>query len=207
MRILLVVLMSLMATTAMARSPWYVGGGIGETRYDTNLDLGAAKLDSWEAGYQLFAGYQLGSQWAIEGGYINFSETEDFDAEAIELEPGVFQGVGYKFKSSGIYVNGQYHIPIAKAFSVDLSGGWIFTEAKSKAFGDSNTDVVGLSDNVNDNGLMLGAALTWQANDMLYLRGSTHYFMVDYGDIDYGDIGSATVKNPWRFSLDLVWNF
>lgn len=194
MRILLLVLMSLMATTAMARSPWYVGGGVGVTNYQqgsaiNDIDPDAAKfdIDSWANGYQLFGGYQLGEQWAIEAGYINFGETSDFDPNALSGT-----GADLKFESTGFYVNGQYHVPIGGAFSLDLSGGWMFGEAKAKS------DLLNQKDDYSTSGAMLGLAFTWQATESLYLRLPLNYFTVDYDNV---------IKNPWRVSLDLIWNF
>ena len=204
MRILVLVLMSLMATTAVARSPWYVGGGVGATRYDVNVDFPDdvnLDLDSWEGGFQLFGGYQLGPQWAIEAGYIDFGETKDFDFDAQVI------GIGSFYESTGIYVNGQYHIPIAKTLSLDLSGGWIFAEADAGEVFPPNTSGNPQTDSYDDNGIMLGLAFTWQANEALYIRGVTNYFVLDYGDVDYNTNSSNTLKNPWRLGVDLIWNF
>lgn len=193
MRILLLVLMSLTATTVMAKSPWYVGGGVGMTLYtnDSGLDEiteDAVDVDSWEGGFQLLGGYQLGTKWAIEAGYIDFGQTKDFDPDAL-----AGTGAELVYESTGIYLNGQYHIPLSSIFSIDLSGGWLFGEADAKI-----TDLEGASDSYKDNGVMLGVAVTWQANESLYLRLPINYFAIDY---------DSTVKKPVRIGLDLIWNF
>ncbi len=203
MRKILIVVLSLWATTGMARTPWYVGAGYGLTNYELGPAInppGSVEIDGWESGFQLFAGYQLNESWAIEAGYIDFGESRDYDQFAFELPPGSgnFFGEGYAFDSTGIYLNGQYHVALSDVTSLDFSGGWLFGEGDAEVIVPPNTIAPGLKDSYDDNGLMLGVAFTWFTTQELFVRGTVNYFMVDYDD---------TIKEPWRLGVDLVWDF
>jgi opacity protein-like surface antigen len=197
MRGLLLILMSLCATGAIAENAWYAGVGAGMTnlRNGSNLDADVGDIDTWKAGFQLFGGYKLGEQWAVEFGYLDFGE----DSETTPGDPNNPDVPDNKreYSAAGIYVNGQYHIPIASRVSLDLDGGWVFAEAEDTKTIVNSFDG-GQTDKYDDSGAMLGLAFTWRTTDSLYLRGSANYFLIDF---------DKTIKNPWRIGADLIWDF
>ncbi len=130
MRGLLLILMSLCATGAMAENAWYagVGAGMSNLRSGSNLNADVGDIDTWKAGFQLFGGYKLGEQWAVEFGYLDFGEGSETTPGDID-NPAVPDNQR-EYSAAGIYVNGQYHIPIGSRVSLDLDGGWLFAEAE-----------------------------------------------------------------------------
>ena len=121
MRILILIMALLSAKISFAETPWYVGAGFGMTNYQgdsiNNVPAASIDVDGWESSYSLFGGYQFNESWAVEAGYVDFGETEDFDPT------GQIIGVGVNYESSGLYLNGQYHIPLNNSLSLDLVGG------------------------------------------------------------------------------------
>jgi hypothetical protein len=208
MRGLIVILIALAVTPAMAKTPWYAGAGIGATNYRAGSALDNAgvegyQLDDWESGFQLFGGYQLNEQWAVEVGYIDFGKgTASSDCALGFNPPGGLPPVclttgTIDVDTAGAYVNGQYHIPIADSVSLDLQGGWLFGKAEAtKAF--PNTVVADPVTKFDDNGAMLGLAFSWHGQSGFGVRGAVNYFVVDYDN---------AIKKPWRLGIDLLYNF
>jgi len=197
MRVLILIMMVLSAKISFAETPWYVGAGFGMTNYQgdeivSNIPDASLDIDGWESSYSLFGGYQFNERWVIETGYVDFGETDDYDPT------GQILGIGVNWESSGIYVNGQYHIPLNNSLSLDLVGGWLFGEADAKEVFPPDTLGTPQSASYNDNGAMLGLAFTWQMARSFGLRGTADYYMIDYDN---------QIKAPWRLSADLIWNF
>ena len=197
MRGLLLILMSLGATGAIAENAWYAGAGAGMTnlRTGSNLDADVGDIDTWKAGFQLFGGYKLGEQWALEFGYLDFGEGSETTA-GDPGNPAVPNNIR-EYSATGIYLNGQYHIPIASRVSLDLDAGWVFGEAEDYKTIENSFDG-GQKDSYDDNGAMVGLAFTWRTTESLYLRGSANYFLIDF---------DKTIKNPWRIGVDVIWDF
>jgi hypothetical protein len=197
MRLMIFIMIVLTAKISFAETPWYVGAGLGMTNYQggsrvDNIPDASLDIDSWESGFSLFGGYQFNENWAIEAGYADFGETDDFDPT------GQFLGIGVEFESAAIYVNGQYHIPLNNSLSLDLAGGWVFGEGKGREVFPPNTAGTPQSATYDDNGAMLGLAFTWQMARAVGLRGTANYYMLDYDDV---------IKKPWRLGVDVIWNF
>ena len=196
MRVIILVMVLLSAKISFAETPWYVGAGVGMTNYQgdsiNNVPQASIDVDGWETGFSLFGGYQFNERWAVEAGYTDFGEAEDFDPN------GQIIGIGVNLESAGIYLNGQYHIPLSNSFSLDLVGGWLFGEADAKEVFPPNTGGTPQSASFNDNGAMLGLAFTWQMARSFGLRGTANYYMIDYDN---------TIKKPWRLGADFIWNF
>jgi OOP family OmpA-OmpF porin len=196
MRVLILIMMVLSAKISFAETPWYVGAGIGTTNYqgDSVNDVPQANIDidGWQTSWSLFGGYQFNEKWAVEAGYIDFGETDDYDPN------GQILGIGVDYDSTGFYLNGQYHIPLNNSLSLDLVGGWLFGEANAKEVFPPNTLGTPQSASFTDNGPMLGMSFTWQLARSFGIRGTADYFAIDY---------DSTIKNPWRLSADIIWNF
>jgi opacity protein-like surface antigen len=78
MRALLLIFMALLATNALADTPFYVGGGYGWAKLKQDVDLeGNTNFDDESGSYTLFAGYEFNDRIAFEGGYIDFGDVDD----------------------------------------------------------------------------------------------------------------------------------
>jgi len=197
MRVMILIMVLLSAKISFAETPWYVGAGVGMTNYQgdkivSDINDASLDIDGWESGFTIFGGYQFNERWAIEGGYTDFGETDDFDPT------GQIIGIGVNWESAGIYLNGQYHIPLNNSLSLDLVGGWLFSEAKAKEVFAPGTVGTPQSKTYDDNGATLGMALTWQMSRNFGLRGTANYFLIDYDN---------QIKKPWRLGVDIIWNF
>lgn len=196
MRVMILIVTLLGAKISFAASPWYAGAGFGMTNYKgdslNDVPMATIDVDGWETGFSLFGGYQFNERWAVEAGYIDFGEIEDFDPA------GQIIGIGVNYESSGFYLNGQYHIPLNNSLSLDLVGGWLFGEADASEVFPPNTLGTPQSASFNDNGPTLGLAFTWQVARSFGLRGTANYYLIDY---------DKTIKKPWRLGIDAIWNF
>ena len=212
MRFLVVALTSLLATSAWADSSFYVGGGFGVTRiaqdqtlFDTDqpgVVVEGLNFDKDETGYQLFGGYEISPRWAVELGYIDFGDAGDKADVTFAQPPGsslpppprITDGAELDFAFDGIYINGQYHIPVSDYGSLDLIGGWIFADSRAQGrILDQN-----FSDSSSDGGVMAGVAFTLKTTDTIYLRFSGTYFQIDFDDV---------LDEPLRAGVDVIWDF
>jgi hypothetical protein len=198
MRGIILVLLSLYAATSYADTPWYVGGGVGLTKlsqdnYPTLLDGSPANtmdFDDNGNSIQLFAGFEIDSRWAVEGGYIDFGDAKDSGVSNLPIPVTIPTNI--KFEADGWYVNAQYHIPVGEVGSFDLLGGWILGDSKTKS------SILGTSETHNDSGMMIGVAFTMKTTDTIYLRGTATYYNLDYDGV---------IDKPYRLGLDLIYDF
>jgi hypothetical protein len=80
-----------------------------------------------------------------------------------------------------------------------LMGGLIFADSKTKTtLGYNNPNPVKVSDSSDDSALMFGLGYTHQITPTLYLRGAGTYYKLDFDNV---------IENPYRFSVDLIWDF
>lgn len=215
MRLIVVALTSLLATSALADTPFYVGGGLGYSKIAQDQDLAGfddaqaggleisnLNFDDDDTGLSLFAGYEITERWAVEAGYIDFGDAKDNANVTFSQPPGsnlppapeIPNGASIKFEMDGYYVNGQYHIPVSNYGSLDLIGGWFFGDSRTtgRIFEDT------LSDSNTDSGVMAGVAFTLKTTDTIYVRFSGMYFQLDFDDV---------VDEPLRLGADVIWDF
>jgi hypothetical protein len=223
MRGLILVIASLCATTAWADTPYYVGAGWGWTDFSADgkvVDASSPtgpfnfdhKIDGTGDGINLFAGYEITRHWVVEVGYMDFGSTDSISDMSFDPLPVIGQLAPIRnasrlvFEMDGYYVDGQYHIPIGSYGSLDLLGGWFFSDgetSETRLF-DNLGDIAPIEDPLDSaessdkNGLMLGIAYTQKLTDTFYARGSFTYFDFDYGGV---------IEEPMRIGVDLIWDF
>jgi hypothetical protein len=210
MRGLLLVFLSLLATNALADTPFYVGGGYGWAKLSQDVSLaGDTNFDDESGSYTLFAGFEYNDRIAFEGGYIDFGDVDDSASDSRIAVPlfcppicdTITTNTKTKFEADGWYVNVQYHFPVGNSGSFDVMGGYIYGDSKTTI---SSTDPDTILDIKNDNpdsddqGMMFGLAYTYQLTPALYLRGAGNYYKLDFDNV---------IDDPYRLSLDLIWDF
>ena len=210
MRGLILVIASLAATNALADTQFYVGGGLGLTKFEQgdgditgNADV---KFDDDDTGITLFAGYEITERWAVEGGYIDFGDARDSGDRTINPPPGsglppitIENSSRIDYEFDGYYVNGQYHIPVGGWGSVDLVGGVIFADSRAEiSLIQGDEFVRDRSASESDEGLLLGTSLTVKLTDTIYLRGTAMYYDIDFDN---------TLEEPLRLGADVIWDF
>jgi hypothetical protein len=205
MRGLLLIFMALLATNALADTPFYVGGGYGWAKLKQDVDTNDnGDFDDNEGGFTLFAGFELNDRIAFEGGYIDFGDVDDSFTQEVPLTllpcPPACTTVPRKieFEADGWYVNAQYHFPVGNSGSFDVMGGFVFADSTTKVKPDQGDTGPTLRDDSTDKGLLFGLAYTYQLNPTLYLRGAGNYYKLDFDNV---------IDDPYRLSLDLIWDF
>jgi hypothetical protein len=208
MRVLILILTSLLATNALADTPFYVGGGYGLAKLKQDLDpdtVGGTDFDDNSGSYTLFVGFELNNRIAFEGGYIDFGDVDDKTttencstilSSTFCVDP---TNSKTKFEADGWYANAQYHFPMGNSGSLDLMGGLIYGDSKTRTSSTDpslNLDIP--SDDSDDAGLMFGLGYTHQLTPTLYLRGAGTYYKLDFDNV---------IDDPYRLSLDLIWDF
>jgi hypothetical protein len=208
MRLLIMILASLLATQAMADTPFYVGGGYGYAKLKQDLNVeGGTNFDDESGSYTLFAGFELTERIAFEGGYIDFGDSDDKASDTQQLGlicnpifcPTFTSTFKTKFEADGWYANAQYHFPMGNSGSLDLMGGFILGDSRTTTtLGYDNPNSVKLSESSRDKGMMFGLGYTHQITHSIYLRGTGSYYKLDFDNV---------IDDPYRLSLDLIWDF
>lgn len=125
MRKLIICTMTLVFFTLgpLSAQDFYLGAGIGNTFYATELDLGAQvkKLDENATGYKFFAGFSTPIFLAVEGGYRQFGTIE-----ATEL------GVSIESQTTGWDVYGMAHFELLLILDVFAKAGMVFWKTENK---------------------------------------------------------------------------
>ena len=125
MRKLMIMIMMLVFICfgSLSAQDFYIGGGIGNTFYATEWDLGTEvkKLDENPTGYKFFAGFSTPLFLAVEGGYRHFGTIE-----ATELN------LSFESQTTGWDVYGMAHFEVLLILDVFAKAGMVFWKTENK---------------------------------------------------------------------------
>ncbi len=172
----LLIMAALAASGSLAAhddSGLYIGGSLGSAELDE--DFSGINVDTDSNAYSIFGGLQIGSNLAIEGGYVNLGDfSEQVDLGGI-LSRAEFTGDGYT-------LGARLAFPMSSNLSIYARGG-IF-------FWDSDVVIDGFSfDTPGDENPYLGGGLKVDLNDNFSLLGEWTHYEFDAVDTDVLSIG------------------
>jgi len=222
-RIILVLGLLLGSAPVLAETPFYVGAGLGITRI--NGEGAISEVSDNTGSGDLFVGFKLGN-FAFEGGVIAFGSAS-FTERAAGGDPQVNEKVD---DMEGWYLNAQYRFPLRDWVSLDVAAGWSYAEATVETFVESPPGSFAASDGgtdkPDDNGFMVGLASTFKVAETVKLRLYGNYYDLSLKgeNADPGtypsDFNPAvpnsgfsladnpySVKEPYRYGVDLIWDF
>ena len=95
---------------AQQQSPWYVGGGIGQSNYDFHNewnDSTQTSRDDKDTGYKAFVGYRLSQRWGVELGYAKLG---DFNSNYSDLNTKT-EATSWTLAATGAFpINAQFSL-------------------------------------------------------------------------------------------------
>lgn len=186
-------------TKEWAKSAWYIGAGLGQTRTSIDdqrlirslMDNGASSVqfsaDERDMGYKLYLGKQLNENFALEGGYFHLGKSS-FSALT---NPGSLRGeVG--FQGANLDLLGRLNFTERFAFLANI--GMHYTEAKAHFSGDRLYAVTNPNPSERKLNGKLGLGMEYQLTQALALRGQVERYRVNdgvqnRGDVDFYSIG------------------
>lgn len=150
---------------------FYAGGGLGYFRVEDQDFFGADDdLDDEQVAFKLYGGMNFNRWLAAELGYVNFGEASETS--------GDFEAQGATIALIGSWPIGNF-APYVKV-------GQMFWESES--------DVLGVSDDEDGNDTFGGLGLQFSMTDNIKLRGEYERYQVEDADIDM-----ASVNLHWQF--------
>lgn len=170
---------ALVAATSYASADdgrWYLGGNIGETESDLNIERQASNitqvgtthtlnsLDDTDRGYKLYAGYEFNPYIALEGGYFDLGE---FTYNTTTASPT--GGFGGKLELRGINLDVVASVPFTEKLSGFARAGVNYAEAKNH-FGSTAAVLTRMSDKGRDLNGKIGVGLQYAFNDNWAMR-------------------------------------
>jgi OOP family OmpA-OmpF porin len=182
-------------TSDWAKSAWFIGAGIGQSRATIDeqrltrslLENGANSVlftkDERDLGYKLFLGKQLNENFAIEGGYFNLGKSS-FTATG---NPGQLNGeVGFQ----GANIDLLAQMPFTDRFSVYARLGVHYTEAKAHFTGNRLYAVTNPNPSESKANGKVGLGMEYKLSETLAMRGEVERYRVNdavqnRGDIDF----------------------
>jgi len=181
---------------ALAKEPgWYVGAGIGSTKFKADVDLDGqdneVKDDS--LGGTLIAGYQMNKYFAWEG-ELQFSG-EAKDSLTIDQDNDITTKFNYNNWAIGVV--GM--LPFANRFTVFGRALATYGKAELKASGQEDGNSVSEKQTFRDGGYVLGVGGSVQFGPV-DLRLRYDYQRVRFDNKD-------DIDEPTRIGLDALWRF
>ena len=142
-----------LSTSALAASPFYVGGGIGQSYVEEDNVLPGEDFEGEDFAFKVFGGYRFHKNFSVELAYIDFGKPDDnilgIDVET-ELYAVVLSGVGI--------------LPLSDRFELFVKLGAAYWDGKAK--------VAGLTARDDENGTKLayGVGASFAITDQFAIR-------------------------------------
>jgi OOP family OmpA-OmpF porin len=164
----------LLPTTYCHAQGFYAGGGLGDTRYeDSESDFDI----SGKSAFKIFGGYQLNRNFALEGSFTDFGETDKFRGGSIASRE--LEGMG--LSAVGI-------LPFSRKFEVFGKAGVLAWDSTTRARTESGTSS-GVAD--DDTDLSYGIGASYDLNEDFSLRGEWEVYQTDQiDDVDLFSLGA-----------------
>ena len=165
--------------------PWYVGGGVGQSKGDDVCD-GISSCDDTDTGWKLFGGLQFTQYVAIEAGYVDLGKFS-----------GNVSGISASAEATGYTAHVVGTLPLNSRFSLIGRLGTIYNDVEVKA------SAGGSSDSARDQQFAFAVGVGAEVNftDQFSLRAEYELFK-DLGDEDEtgeDDVYLASLSAVFRF--------
>jgi OOP family OmpA-OmpF porin len=173
-------------TSDWAKSAWYIGAGVGQSRASIDdqrlirslMNSGANSVqftkDERDLGYKFFLGKQLNENFAIEGGYFNLGKS-NFAANG---NPGQLNGqVGLQ----GVNLDLLAQLPFTDQFSVYARLGAHYTEAKSHFTGNRLYALTSPNPTERNSNGKLGLGMEYKFTETLAMRAEVERYRINDG--------------------------
>jgi hypothetical protein len=172
-RILMVVALVSLGSTAALAGPFYVGASAMKT--NLNIDDAGASFDASDTTYKAFVGFRFLKFLGLEASYIDFGTLDD-STSGIDLS---VDATGYDLFLVGV-------LPIGKHFELFAKAGYFSWDRNADASG-----VVSGSDSESGSDPVYGAGLAFILGKHIGIR--VEYEKYDMTDVDTLDQESAGI--------------
>ena len=137
---MLAVALAVAATASAQAADWYVGGALGQSRFNGSLGTAPAgfsvtEFDRTDTGFKLFAGANLNPNFAVEGGYVGLGK-----ASLTVTEDGEGGSVSGNVKGDGYFVDLVGKMPVAQNWALFGKLGVFHGKVKASAGDGSDSD-------------------------------------------------------------------
>ncbi|MDO8412964.1 MAG: OmpA family protein [Gallionellaceae bacterium] len=190
-------------------SNWYLGGNIGQSRAkidDTRITaqlvgVGFATTsivdENRSAAYKLFAGYKVGKNFALEGGYFDIGK---FGFTSTTIPAGTLTG---KIKLRGVNIDAVGILPITEQFAVFGRAGLNYAQARDNF---SSTGLVPAPVNPNPSkseaNYKFGMGLQYDFTESLGMRAEAERYRINDAVSNKGDINMYSLGLVYRFGVN-----
>ena len=149
--------------------------------------------DDKSTGYKLFGGYQLHSNFAVEGGYFDLGK---FGFTSTTVPAGTLDG---RIKLRGVNLDLVGRLPFGDRFSVFAKVGAQYAQARDTFTGTGLVNALNPSPKKSELNYKLGVGLQYAFTPDITLRGEAERYRVNDAVGNHGDINF--------YSLSLVFPF
>lgn len=190
-------------TKEWAKSAWYIGAGLGQSRSSIDdqrlisslMNNGATSVnftkDERDLGYKLFIGKQLNENFALEGGYFNLGKSS-FSALG---NPGTLNGeVGFQ----GVNLDLLGRVNFTERFSFIANIGMHYTEAKAHFNGNRLYAVTNPNPTESKLNGKYGLGLEYQMTQALAVRAQVERHRVNDGVQNRGDVDLYSISLVYK---------
>ena len=202
----LLALMLVAGPIVMAQdSGWYIGANAGQStakvddpRIIGNLvgsgfSVPSMKDDNSDLGYKLFAGYQFGKHFSLEGGYFDLGK---FGYTATTLPAGTLTG---SLKLKGINLDAVFSLPFTEKFSAFARIGANYADVKDAFTGTGAVIVRDPNPSQRSVNYKFGVGLQYDFTRSFGLRAELERYRIKDAVQNNSDIDLASIGVLFRF--------
>ena len=196
-----------LGTSGAASAQWYIGGGAGKSKIDTDntgidstirssgFATSTTTSDERDTGYKIFGGYQFHPNFAGEVSYANLGKFSTFTTTTGPAATGVGEikiDNTWSFDLLGI-------APLGNNFSIFGRAGLLYSETKQSATltGPGGTVSVAFKD--NDWNWKLGIGAGYEFTPQFGVRAEWERYRVSDGLGGHGDLDLFSVSARFKF--------
>jgi OmpA-OmpF porin, OOP family len=179
---------------SLGRSVEQLGGGAIDGALANQGLASSSSLDHHGTSYNLFAGYEINPNFAVEGGYVNLGR---FDFSSAVAAPAA-DTVSGRYEAKGVDAAAVGILPFADKWSAFGKAGLLY--AKTSLDAESTGAVAVSGANHWGTSPLLGAGIGYDLTRNVSLRAEwDRYFSVGDSSTGKGDIDQYTVGVAYRF--------
>ena len=153
-----------LAALTMLLSPtvfadWYVGGALGQTFIDENID--GFRIKDNTTSWRIYGGYDFNDYFGLEGSYLDLGEISDN-----------IQGIPVRATGYGWTIAAVGKIPMGEKFAIQAKAGMFFSDGKSSVGGVVENDP-------GDQDPFVGLGLAYKFNEKTQIDIGADYYDMD----------------------------
>jgi OOP family OmpA-OmpF porin len=192
-----------------AFSQWYVGGSVGQTRFDTNDSdwqapgFASTSFDRHDTGWKLFGGYAINNYFGVEAAYVDLGKYTATIVPPVAADTGV---ANVKVQSWDLFLTGK--LPLAANFSLTGKLGLAYNRARMNFSSSGGTFLASDSGSDDRTAFAYGLGASYAVTKAVALRAEYEYLgKAGNTNNNFANPGNTSESKPSLLSFGAQYSF